>query len=120
MTDAETFRAFYARTTGAPWPHYPREDMTVAFDRIANALADWADEVGRRPPTQTMTGRFIISRTEHHTYGNGLPGRTDFTAERMVSISDGSVMPTRIDGHGPLASFEHGAEYEITIRRVSS
>lgn len=41
----ESFREFHARTTDAPWPGFPREPFSAAFERLAVALAAWADRV---------------------------------------------------------------------------
>ena len=48
MTELESFRAFYKRTTGYDYPGEDRESVHLVMKRVAEALADWADELARR------------------------------------------------------------------------
>lgn len=45
---AETFREFYSRRYGMPYPAMPGEALHVVTARIGEALADWADEIAAR------------------------------------------------------------------------
>ncbi len=43
----ETFREFFVRKYG-PYPGITGEPFDIVTSRIANALADWADEIAKR------------------------------------------------------------------------
>jgi hypothetical protein len=46
----ETFREFFARKHGFPFPKVKgkSEEITTVLDRIADAVADWMDELAKR------------------------------------------------------------------------
>lgn len=45
----ETFRQFYERTTGHEWPGHRGEMFYDVVKRVMNAVADWCDELAKKP-----------------------------------------------------------------------
>ena len=48
MIDTETFRQWFERRYGTPYPGRPDELAPVVFGRIADAVAEWADLMAKR------------------------------------------------------------------------
>lgn len=47
-TKAETFREFFTRRNGIPFPGYPHDMVHARIQRLGETLADWADELAKR------------------------------------------------------------------------
>lgn len=45
---AESFREFYERTRGIPFPGHQDELLHVVVQRVTAAMADWCDELANR------------------------------------------------------------------------
>lgn len=46
--EGERFRDWYARTRGCPYPASDEEPIHVVVERVAEAMADWADHLAQR------------------------------------------------------------------------
>ena len=47
----ETFREFFTRRNGIPFPAVAYEESSVVNNRLANTLADWADALAAKSNT---------------------------------------------------------------------
>jgi hypothetical protein len=55
LTVAETFREFYERRTGITYPARKGEQVDDVLRRMADVMADWADEIAERAATRGAT-----------------------------------------------------------------
>jgi hypothetical protein len=53
---AETFREFYERRTGITYPANKGEQVDDVLRRMADVMADWADEIAERAATRGGDG----------------------------------------------------------------